>query len=178
MIYRLLERQAERFPDAVALSAPGGAALAYRRLWERVKEVNADLNRLGVGRGDRVAMVLPNGPETAVAFLAVASGATAAPLNPTYRAEEVEFYLSDLGSKTLIVAREGESPAVGVAKALGISVIELSATAGPEAGAFTLAGHPAEVESAVSGFAGPDEVALVLHTSGTTSRPKLVPLTH
>ncbi len=177
MIHRLLQRQVERCPDALAVSAPGRTGLTYGRLRERVEDVRADLNRLGVGRGDRVAMVLPNGPEMAVAFLAVASGATAAPLNPTYRAEEFGFYLSDLGVKLLIVPRGGESPAIGVAETLGISVIELSAAAGSEAGGFTLAGPSDSVPAGSPGFAGPDEIALVLHTSGTTSRPKVVPLT-
>ena len=59
--------------------------------------------QLGVGRGDRVAIVLPNGPEMAAAFLSVAAAAAAAPLNPAYRQDEFEFYLGDLNAKALIV---------------------------------------------------------------------------
>ncbi|MGH7579632.1 MAG: AMP-binding protein, partial [Gemmatimonadales bacterium] len=83
-IHELLERQGGRFPHAIALGAPGRNGLTYARLRERVESLAATLNRLGMGRNDRVAIVLPNGPEMAVAFLAVASCATAAPLNPTY----------------------------------------------------------------------------------------------
>ncbi len=176
-IHRLLARQAELHPQALALGAPGRPSLTYARLRARVEEVVATLNVLGVGRNDRVAIVLPNGPEMAVAFLGVASGSTAAPLNPTYRAEEFEFYLSDLGAKRLIVSSGSDSPAIGAAETLGIPIIELSAAPEAEAGAFTLTGSAGAVPVASGGFAGPGDVAVVLHTSGTTSRPKLVPLT-
>src|ERR671910_865840 len=175
-IYRLLARQAELRPEAIALGAPGRPSLTYARLRIRVEEVVATLNVLGVGRNDRVSIVLPNGPEMAVAFLGVASGAAAAPLNPAYRAEEFDFYLSDLGAKALIVPSGSDSPAIAAAEALGIPIIELSAAPEAEAGAFSLTGHAGAVPAAMGGFAELDDVALVLHTSGTTSRPKLVPL--
>jgi acyl-CoA synthetase (AMP-forming)/AMP-acid ligase II len=180
-IYRLLARQAELHPDAIALSAPGRPALTYGRLRTRVEQVVATLNALGLGRNDRVAIVLPNGPDMAVAFLGVASGAAAAPLNPTYRAEEFDFYLSDLGAKALIVASGSDSPAVRAAEALRIPIIELSAPPEAEAGGFSLtsnAGDAPRRAQPAGGFAEPDDVALALHTSGTTSRPKLVPLTN
>ena len=90
-IYRLLARQAQSRPDAIAVAAPGRPPLTYARLHARAGAMVASLNALGVGRNDRVAIVLPNGPEMAMAFLGVASAATAAPLNPTYRAEEFDF---------------------------------------------------------------------------------------
>ena len=74
----------------------------------------AALNAKG-SAGDRVAIVLDNGPEMAAAFLCVAAGATAAPLNPAYRADEFEFYLSDLNAKILVIERDKASPAVEVA---------------------------------------------------------------
>jgi acyl-CoA synthetase (AMP-forming)/AMP-acid ligase II len=121
--------------------------------------------------------VLDNGPEMAVAFLSVASLATAAPLNPGYRAEEFEFYLSDLGARMLIVGHEKDSPAIGVAAKLKIPVARLVPHPQRGAGIFQL-----EFESGWGGAArtaadpSPDDIALVLHTSGTTSRPKIVPL--
>jgi acyl-CoA synthetase (AMP-forming)/AMP-acid ligase II len=131
---------------------------------------------MGIGRNDRVAIVLPNGPEMAVAFIAVAAGATAAPLNPNYRQSEFEFYLSDLKTKAVVLLSSMTSPARDAALACGIPIIELSFDLQEEAGIFTLAGG--EHRGAVrNGFAAEDDVALVLHTSGTTSRPKLVPLT-
>ncbi|OAD20909.1 AMP-dependent synthetase and ligase, partial [Candidatus Thiomargarita nelsonii] len=138
------------------------------------------LNTLGVGRNDRIAIVLPNCPEMAVAFLAVAAGATAAPLNPAYRADEFDFYLSDLKAKALIIQAGVFEPARTVARAHGIPIIELQPMLEAEAGLFSLT--PASTDDAqkspkCSGFAQPDDIALVLHTSGTTSRPKIVPLT-
>ena len=165
--------------DAPALSAPGSRALSYRELGRQIDTTVATLNTMGIGRGDRVAIVLPNGPCMATAFLSVAAGAASAPLNPAYRADEFEFYLNDLHAKGLIVEAGSDSPAVEVARKLGIPVIELHADADRGAGAFHLAGGPAGAGApAHPGLAASDDVALVLHTSGTTSRPKIVPLTH
>jgi acyl-CoA synthetase (AMP-forming)/AMP-acid ligase II len=158
-----------------ALSAPGVAALSFGALRGLVSDTVAALNATGIGRGDRVAIVLNNGPEMATAFIAVAAGAASAPLNPAYRADEFEFYLSDLNAKGLIVEAGSTSPAVEVARRLGVRVIELHPQRERGAGAFTLAPGPAAA-AAAPGPAQPDDVALVLHTSGTTSRPKIVPL--
>ena len=161
---------------APAIAAPGRPALTHAGLRALAARTGTALNRMGIGRDDRVAIVLPNGPEMATAFIAVAAGATTAPLNPGYRAEEFQFYLADLRAKALIVQQGVESPARAVAAASGIPVLELipgEAAAGefslrPEA---PLAGTPAR-----PGPAQPDDIALVLHTSGTTSRPKIVKL--
>src|SRR5262249_41257617 len=85
--------------DAPALSAPGGVPLSYGALRALVSETTFALNGRGIGAGDRIAIVLDNGPEMAAAFLCTASAGTAAPLNPSYRAEEFEFYLTDLNAK-------------------------------------------------------------------------------
>src|SRR5215208_7800902 len=98
--------------DAPALNAPGGSALSYRGLRALVDEVTASLAAHGIGPGDRVGIVLDNGPEMAAAFLSIGSAATAAPLNPSYRAEEFEFYLSDLNAKLLVTTAGKDSPAV------------------------------------------------------------------
>ena len=113
----------------------------------------------------------------AVAFLVAGSAATCAPLNPAYRASEFDFYLNDLNAKALIVQSGVESPARTVAHQRGIPIIELAPRAAAEAGLFTLTGN-LSLPAKPSGFAAPDDVALVLHTSGTTARPKIVPLTH
>jgi acyl-CoA synthetase (AMP-forming)/AMP-acid ligase II/acyl carrier protein len=172
----LLQGRAESDPLAEAIAAPGQAALSYGELWIRVEELVRNLNQLGIGRNDRVALVLPNGPDMAVGFLGVSAGATAAPLNPGYRAEEFEFYLSDLGAKALIVQSGADSPAIQVAQARDIRVIELLPGFKMEAGRFAFRNTKA-VGKGSGGLAQPEDVALVLHTSGTTSRPKLVPLT-
>ena len=161
----------------VAIAAPDRDPLTYQDLWRQVEDTVRKLNALGLGRNDRIAIVLPNGPELAVAFLAVASGATSAPLNPAYGAAEFDFYLADLRARALIVQAGMDSPARIVARSHGIPILELSPVAGAGAGAFTLEGARQDVAQP-SGFAGAGDVALVLHTSGTTARPKVVPLTH
>jgi acyl-CoA synthetase (AMP-forming)/AMP-acid ligase II len=165
--------------EARAIGAPGRPWLDGPGLGALADEVTAALNGVGIGCGDRVGIVLPNGPEAATSFVAVACTCTAAPLNPAYKAEEFEFYLSDLKPRA-VIARHGEaSPVREVAANLGIPVIELLPDEEGAAGRFRLdtASMP-RTEAARSGRAGPDDVALVLHTSGTTARPKIVPLTH
>jgi acyl-CoA synthetase (AMP-forming)/AMP-acid ligase II len=161
--------------DAIALAAPGAQPLAYRGLRSVVARCGQRLNAAGIGRGDRVAIVLPNGPEMAAAFVAIASFAASAPLNPAYRAEEFDFYLTDLNARALVVERGSTSPAVEVARRRGIAVIELLAAA-EGAGSFDL-DAPRSGAAARGVVAEPGDVALILHTSGTTSRPKIVPLT-
>jgi acyl-CoA synthetase (AMP-forming)/AMP-acid ligase II len=165
--------------DATALSAPGGVPLTYRALRAHVADVVRALNAQGIGANDRVAIVLDNGPEMAAAFLGIASAATAAPLNPSYRAEEFEFYLTDLNAKLLVVAQGKDSPAIGVAQKLGVPIARLVPTPEKGAGSFGLDFSEANARSgATPRAATPDDIALVLHTSGTTSRPKIVPLAH
>jgi acyl-CoA synthetase (AMP-forming)/AMP-acid ligase II len=161
--------------DAPAVAAPGTVPLSYRGLRALVDKTIASLNGFGVGRNDRVAIVLPNGPDMATAFIGIASGATAAPLNPTYKADEFEFYMSDVKAKALLVEAGSNSPAVDVAKKLGMKIIVLQPDHANGAGAFSLSCDGASGDC-LKGYAEPDEVALILHTSGTTSRPKIVPL--
>ena len=163
--------------DATALSSPGGVPLTFGQLRALTDRTVAALNAHGIGRGDRVAIVLDNGPEMAAAFIAIAAGTTSAPLNPSYKADEFTFYLSDLNAKLLVVAQGSESPAVAVAERLGVPVVRLTPTPTEGAGSFTLA-FPGEAgaPAAQGGPAHPDDIGLVLHTSGTTSRPKIVPL--
>ena len=168
----LLARGAESAP---AISAPDRAPLTHGGLRALAARTIARLNDLGIGRHDRVAMVLPNGPEMAAAFLAIAAGATTAPLNPAYRADEFDFYLSDLNAKALVIQHGMDSPARAVAATRGIPVIELLPA--ELAGDFTLQPQaPMAGPAAHPGMAEAEDIALVLHTSGTTSRPKIVPL--
>jgi len=169
--------------DAPALNSPGGVALSYRALRALTADIAAALAAHGIGPNDRVAIVLDNGPEMAAAFLSIAGAATAAPLNPTYRAEEFEFYLTDLRAKLLVVAEGKESPAIAVAEKLGVPIARLIAHPERGAGTFELA-FPHDAAGAATAAprrataVTPDDIALVLHTSGTTSRPKIVPLSH
>ncbi len=173
----LHEMVALQAPTAPAMMSPGGTPLSYGAMNQLIAQTTAALNSFGIGRGDRVAIVLPNCPEMATAFVAVASACTAAPLNMAYRADEFEFYLSDLNAKALIVAVGSETPAIAVAAKLGVAVIELNALPAQGAGQFELVSAQ-KGQASLPGPAQSDDVALILHTSGTTSRPKIVPLTH
>ncbi|WP_045837469.1 acyl--CoA ligase [Hyphomicrobium sp. 99] len=164
--------------QAPAIRASGAQPLTYAGFRTLVLRTIARLNEFGIGRGDRVAIVLPNGPEMATAFIATASAATAAPLNPAYRADEFDFYMSDINTKALIVEEGSTSPAIAVAEKRGITIITLKSDPDHGAGAFTLSAAARHEQPALSGPATPDDTALILHTSGTTSRPKIVPLTH
>jgi acyl-CoA synthetase (AMP-forming)/AMP-acid ligase II len=174
-ISTLAELLAAGAADRPAIRAPERAPLTYAGLRALAGRTVESLNGMGIGRDDRVAIVLPNGPEMAAAFVAIAGAATTAPLNPAYKDEEFEFYLTDLKAKALVVLQGMETPARAVAARLSVPVLEL--VPGEAAGEFTLAGG-AEAAAARPGPAGADDVALVLHTSGTTARPKIVPLTH
>jgi len=161
--------------EASAIGAPGRPWLSYGALRSLTSEIAHSLHGLGIGRGDRVAIVLPNGPEMATAFFAVAQVATTAPLNPAYREEEYAFYLEDLRAKALIVEAGYDGPALAAAAQFGVAILRLSAPADAPAGYFTLTAD-APVGQADTTAPTPDDVALILHTSGTTSRPKIVPL--
>src|SRR5688572_9350365 len=175
-ILDLLKARAERAPAAVVIGAPGRRSLTYGELYGQVERVVEFLNVGGIYRGDRIATVLPNGPEMAATFLGVAAGAVCAPLNPAYSRSEFEFYLSDLNPKALLVQSGTASAAVGVAEMHSIPVIALLPRLEGAAGTFTLRGDELPVTLG-RGSPRAGDVALILHTSGTTSRAKLVPLT-
>ena len=176
MTFTISDLLADKPSDAPVFGAPSRDDLNFGDLRVQASTVTGALNGLGIGRGDRVAIVLPNGPEMASAFVCIGAGATTAPLNPAYRQEDFDFYLSDLNAKALVVEAGADTPARDAAAARGVPVLELSGDAGSPAGAFTLSGEPVGDPAANGGPAGPDDIALVLHTSGTTSRPKIVPL--
>src|ERR1700693_1086396 len=122
----LLDDLASRYPGKTALEASGGRApLTYGQLAAYTGRVGQQLCKLGVCPGDRVALVLENGPEIPAAFLGVTSAATCGPLNPAYSAPEFEFYLTDLRAKALIVGEGMRSASIDVARSLGIQVIVL-----------------------------------------------------
>ena len=158
-------------PDRPALRVPGGPTLTYDALRRQVDRLSADLRGLGVQRGDRVAMVLPNSLEALVAFLAVSNIATAAPLNPAYKEDEFRFYMDDTGARALVLPTQGGEAADAAAPD---SVLRITVAADDQ-GEVSFSPTAASTDGPGP---DPDEVALVLHTSGTTSRPKRVPLTH
>ncbi len=162
--------------DANAIGAPDRDWLTYGGLRDLSASVARALHDVGIGRGDRVAIVLPNGPEMAAAFVTVAQAAITAPLNPAYREEEFRFYLEDLKAKAILLARGDEGPAARAAGALGVAILRVEAEETAPAGTFTLRAEGDMAGQADETVPEPGDVALILHTSGTTSRPKIVPL--
>ena len=172
-IPKLLSGRTRAAPDAIALASPHYAPVTYRQLELQCRRFVQSLNDFGIGRNDRIALVIPNGLEMAAAIVAIACGATCAPLNPAYHAGEFEFLLSDLNAKALLVMAGESSPARAVAAERGIAILEL-APASIEGGLFELrmAGPPrVAANSLATGPAQAEDIALVLHTSGTTCVP-------
>ncbi len=195
-------------PERPAVVCPDASLLTYSQLRAEIERLTDRLDFLGAAAGDRIALVLPNGPAAAIAFLTAASYGCAAPLNPRYRESEFRFYLEDLGARTLIVGQDGGSEAARAAAGDGTLVLSLSGAPGglhlDIAGKQGTSGHgrlasssperhdpsPDDTRSRSSAERtersgtspperhdpSPDDTALVLHTSGTTSRPKIVPI--
>jgi acyl-CoA synthetase (AMP-forming)/AMP-acid ligase II len=140
-----------------------GERVDYAALRSQVMAMAEALAGAGIGRGDRVAIALPNGLETIVSFLAASIAGVAAPLNPAYRYEEFAFYLEDTGARLLIAPPEAEAARRAAAERQIPAM-----TCGELAALARRSLSPPQ----------PDDVALVLHTSGSTGRPKRVPLRH
>ncbi len=162
-----------------AIGGIGRVTLSYGELAAQAEQTVRELNDRGIGRGDRVAVVLPNGPELATAFLSIAAGASVAPLNPAFRREEFETYLSDLAVKAVVVEKADSSIAATVAETLNIPVLELESDMRQPAGWFRIHDiRQLKSPARRGGLSEPADEALALHTSGTTSHPKVVPLSH
>ena len=159
--------------EHTAIVVQSGLTLTYRQLRDEVRRAAEYLASCGIRRSDRVAMVYPNSAEAIVLFLAAALAGTAAPLNPGYKREEFAFYLQDTRARALLVP-PGEFQAAREALPEGGMVIE----AGFDEGGTLRLSSVSHTPSQGHTLSEPedDDVALVLHTSGTTSRPKIVPL--
>ncbi|HEU5378943.1 MAG TPA: acyl--CoA ligase [Ktedonobacteraceae bacterium] len=159
----------------VAIVTGSGLTLTYRQLRDEVTRAAEYLSSCGVRPGERVAMVYPNSAEAIVLFLAAAVVGTAAPLNPGYKREEFAFYLEDTQARVLLVP-PGDFLAAREALPTGGMVIEAGFDEGGTLRLEAISSTPS-LHNALTEPRG-DDVALVLHTSGTTSRPKMVPLRH
>ena len=175
MITTLTELIAAHNGDRLAVGAPDREWMTYDGLRDLGKTVSSQLRTFGIGAKDRVAIVLQNGPDMATAFITIAQSATTAPLNPSYREEEFAFYLDDLKAKALVVEDGYEGPALAAGQSLGLQILRVHPKT--EAGNFSLSQDGEGTrEAAKAETPTEDDIALILHTSGTTSRPKIVPL--
>jgi oxalate---CoA ligase len=176
-LYETINYHAMWQPDNVVITAPKRNDLTFKALKDRVDEIASILGSGNANKKLRIAIIMPNGPEMAVAFLAVSSFAAAAPLNPQYKASDLEFYLADLKADILLIHSETQSAAREVAQKMAIPVLEAQFDLDKPAGFFTLSSNEQLPTPGQTVFASASDTALFLHTSGTTSRPKLVPLT-
>ena len=160
--------------SAPAIIAPAsGAVVSHKGLADQVERLAAALRGAGLQPGDCVAMVLPNGLEILVLFLALTRARlVAAPLNPAYKTHELLFFMEDAQARA-VIADDTNSAVRDAAAKLGLPLWPAATGAN---GAVEIAsmrkGGNSDVEAP-----RPDDVSLFLHTSGTTSRPKGVPLT-
>ena len=159
-------------PDSAAIIVPGEAMLTYAHLREAVHTAADQLARCGLGRSDRIAIVAPNSAEAILLFLAAARTGIAAPLNPSYKRDEFRFYLED--------TRRGHSypPGGGDAarQALPAGALLIEATLDQGARLVLRTDGRRSPDPRKASVPNDGDTALLLHTSGTTSRPKLVPL--
>ena len=160
--------------SSLALLCPGRRPVSYQTLSQFVVNASQSLRASGIAQADVVATVLPDGPDMISAFLAISRVATCAPLNPAYPAREFEFYLRDLRPRALVVCAGSACPAIAIARSMGTMVIELEP--GSTAGEFSLS--CLAQQDATCDLPESDAIALALYTSGTTSRPKRVLLSH
>ncbi len=157
-------------PDAIALQGADGSDVTFAGLRATVDALADQLRACGVSSGERVALVLPNGPGMVAAFLAAATAGTAAPLNPRYREEELARSFRELGVRAVVTAAgAGEPPSLPGVRRLNL--------AGDGRG-FALTEDGQHLPAASGPPPAPEDIALVLQTSGTTARPKTAPLTH
>ena len=159
--------------DLIFLTSEKNEKLSYGEFKIFNEKISRQLAATNVKNSDRAAIVLPNGPLMASSFLSISSYMSAAPLNPSYKQEEFEFYLDDLKPKFLLVEPNSKSLAVIAAKNLNIPVFEMKISDNKPLGTFELFDKETD-------YKNPNDYdeALVLHTSGTTSRPKIVPLSN
>ncbi len=168
-LHELFGRARPAVPGAVLAEVPGGPTLTYADAESQVATHVAGLASLGVRRGDRVAVQVSKSPDVLVLFLACTRvGAVFLPMNTAYTADEVA-YLCDDAEPALFVHDPGRADLPPAPTAVTFDAL---VDAGRAAGAGVTAGS-------TSGSAppGPDDVAAMLYTSGTTGRPKGAMLT-
>ncbi len=171
----LLRMQAEQRPDQIALIAPGRAGLPYRDLWAQAQALAEAWPMLATGGPPRIAAALEGRSEMAAAWLAVASSATCVPLDPAAQPAELRKLLVSTGAHAVLLEARASTPARDVALELGLPLIEVVLDPARPAGTLALASAPPTARRELP-QRRPDDIALIVRTSGTTGEPKLVEL--
>jgi len=161
----------ERYPNRTALRCDD-LQFTYAEFDAAAARVATLLERAGVEPGDRVGLMLPNTPAFALAFYGIMyRGAVAVPMNPLLKAREVSYYLSNSGAKALFA-----TPAFAEEATAGAAEVGAECWVVDDAGLKKLIADLPEQDSPVE--CGDHDVAVILHTSGTTGKPKGAMLTH
>jgi acyl-CoA synthetase (AMP-forming)/AMP-acid ligase II len=161
----------------LALVTPEGRSLTYKQLRENIVGLVSQLNSFGLKRGERIAIAMTNGSPMAITFLAAALCGTAAPLNPKYKQEEFAFYYEDTQAKALITLSQTPEAAIA-AVTPNIMLINAKVNTDGTLSFELKTGNPELKTGNWENLVGDDDIAMILHTSGTTSRPKRVPIRH
>jgi len=177
-VLRRIARHAQRAPAALALLAPGRPALSYDALVRQIDYVVAKLAAAGLGQGKRIAVALPDGPEVALLLVAITGCATCAPISIATEERVARTLLERMRIDALVVAQDDDSAVLRAARALGVRLLRVAASPADPAGIFTLETAEASHTALVARGPEPDTIVLLLHTSGSTGAPKIVPLTH
>lgn len=164
--------------DFLALGYPGMPDLTFQELKKLIVDTVDFLNEIGFGRNDRVAVVATNNRKKAVILLAIMCGATCVPLNPSYHEKEFENELFYSKATVLIMDKEDGPLVKAAAEKLNIPIVEIKWELSNKSPQFFLeTAFPGKVRHCQKGWAQIEDIALILKTSGTTGRPKIVPLT-
>jgi acyl-CoA synthetase (AMP-forming)/AMP-acid ligase II/acyl carrier protein len=176
----LLIRSCELFADRSAIQCPGQDTLSYAALHGQLRVTRSRFKALGIGTDDRIAVILPQGPENAVLCLAAMSYACCVPFNPDSKESHLADAFTRLGIHFLVTASGMDQAGRHAASAAGVRTIDLVRTADGLAGEFVLKAQDEPWPAARSdsrGVQDPARPVLILHTSGSTAAPKAVPLT-
>jgi len=199
-VFSLLELQAEKHPKSIAIESPGRYPLSYAGLLRLTKQIIYSIRLANISYTDRVAVIMPNSPELAVVLLAVSSSATCVPLNPDYQLDEFKQLFNELDINTVVIAAGRRDYAKKAARESGIQIMELPISLYPEQQKyfkhnfrlFSQQTVPSEhyiapedskfdeqqYNNMVKVLPCENDIALLLHTTGTTSKPKIVELSH
>jgi len=184
-LFEFLSKSAANHPGAAAICALDRSPLSHAALAAQIRSIGATLEGIGIGSRDRVAVVMPDGPQMAVLCLGVCCSAACAPLNPANTRPEFEYLLDSLGCTLLVVESGSNSVAIDAARTVGVRIAESISKDDCPAGTITLRMTPSQSKAPWKHPLNPalrtltsSSIAFILQTSGSTAQPKTVPLTH